>query len=138
MTTDADEATVEPRGRLVKLRNGLLALHRVLVGSERAVYERDVEKIRSSYQMLGLLINDPWFAWLRDLSRLVADIDEALEERDAPLRENDVDRFLHRSSALVAPAEFGEGFQRRYFEALQRDPDVVLAHGQFRRVLLAA
>jgi hypothetical protein len=126
------------RERLTNLRDGLLTLHRVLVGSERAVYEREIEKIRSNYQMLGLLINDPWFAWLRELSRLVADIDEALEEREAPVTGSDAERFVRRAKALVAPAEFGEGFQRRYFEALQRDPDVVIAHRQFRRLLQAA
>jgi hypothetical protein len=38
---------------------------------------------------------------------------------------------------LLAPNETGTGFAKRYFEALQRDPDVVLAHGQMRKVLTA-
>jgi hypothetical protein len=52
--------------------------------------------------------------------------------------EADAERFLSRAAALVAPAEFGDGFQRRYFEVLQRDPDVILAHRQFREVLKPA
>jgi hypothetical protein len=126
------------RDRLGELRNGLLGLHRALVRSERAVYERDIEKVRSSYHMLGLLMNDPWFAWLHDLSRMVVEIDERLDNREAPVTAADAEQFLRRANALVAPAEFGEGFQRRYFEALQRDPDVILAHRQFRQVLKAA
>jgi hypothetical protein len=126
------------RERLAELRNGLLNLHRTLVRSEGAVYDREVQKIRSSYQMLGLLMNDPWFGWLHELSLLVVEIDEALEEREKPVTAADGERFLRRAKALVAPAEFGEGFQRRYFEALQRDPDVILAHRQFRQVLKAA
>jgi hypothetical protein len=119
-------------------RERLGALHRELVRSERAVYERDIEKVTSSYHMLGLLMNDPWFAWLHDLSRLIAEIDEAMEERKAALTPADAERFIARAVRLVAPDEHGEGFGRRYFEALQRDPDVILAHRQFRRVLQAA
>jgi len=36
---------------------------------------------------------------------------------------------------LLAPDEMGTGYPRRYFEALQRDPDVVLAHGRMRKLL---
>ena len=126
------------RDRLGAVRNGLLSLHQELVRSERAVYERDIQRIASSYHMLGLLMNDPWFAWLHDLSRLIAEIDEAMEERKAALTQAQGEQLIARAAGLVAPNEHGEGFGRRYFEALQRDPDVVLAHGQFRRVLQAA
>jgi hypothetical protein len=126
------------RERLGSVREGLLTLHRALVSSERAVYERDIQKVTSSYHMLGLLMNDPWFAWLHDLSRLIVDIDEALDERNATLTQADADRLIARARRLTAPDEYGEGFGRRYFEALQRDPDVILAHRQFRQVLQAA
>jgi hypothetical protein len=36
---------------------------------------------------------------------------------------------------LLTASETGEGFQRRYYEALQRQPAVVLAHADVRRVL---
>jgi hypothetical protein len=36
---------------------------------------------------------------------------------------------------MLAPDETGTGFARRYFEALQRDPDVVLAHAKTRKLL---
>jgi hypothetical protein len=126
------------RERLGSLRNGLLALHRALVSSERAVYERDVETVRSSFQMLGLLMHDPWFGWLHELSQFIVAIDEVLDERDAAVTQADVDRFFALAAGLVAPAEEGDGFRRRYFEALQRDPDVILAHRQFCLVLQAA
>ena len=34
---------------------------------------------------------------------------------------------------LLAASETGDGFSKHYFDALQRDPDVVLAHGQAAR-----
>jgi hypothetical protein len=38
---------------------------------------------------------------------------------------------------LLTASEEGEGFSRRYFEALQRQPAVVLAHADVRRGLKA-
>jgi ligand-binding sensor domain-containing protein len=70
--------------RLTELRNGLLALHKTLLDSERAVYERDIARITSSGELLNLVINDPWFAWLHALSEFVVLIDETLDAEEPP------------------------------------------------------
>ena len=111
--------------RLTDLRNGLLSLHKTLLDSERAIYEHDVARIGSSGELLKLVLYDPWFAWLHELSEFVVLIDETL----------DAERLIEQSKELLAPNETGSGFAKRYFEALQRDPDVVLAHGRMRKVL---
>ncbi|MFB3828117.1 MAG: hypothetical protein ACE15B_15210 [Bryobacteraceae bacterium] len=121
--------------RLAELRNGLMRVHKALVESERSVYERDVARIASPGQMLNLLLNAPWFVWLRQLSELVVLIDEALSDHENPAGGPDAERFLAQARGLLTPAEYGDGFNRRYFEALQRDPDVVLAHGAMMRLL---
>ncbi len=123
------------QGRLTELRNGLMRVHKTLVDSERSVYERDVARVDSPGQMLNLLLNDPWFVWLRQLSELVVLIDEALADDEKPITHPDAERFLAQARILLTPAEYGNGFGRRYFEALQRDPDVVLAHGAMMRLL---
>jgi len=115
------------RDRLTNLRNGLLRLHKSLLDSERAVYERDVERITSTGQYLGLVLNDPWFAWLHELSQFIVVIDETLDA-DEPATPADADRLTTQARALVAPNEAADGFARKYFEAMQRDPNVVLAH----------
>jgi hypothetical protein len=121
-----------PSEVLTDLRNALLQLHKTLLDSERAIYERDVQRINSPGQMLGLLMDDPWFAWLRDLSRFVVRIDERLDEKE-PATTAEAARFLSQARALLTPAEDGRGFERRYFEAIQRDPNVVLAHAATTR-----
>jgi hypothetical protein len=120
--------------RLTELRNGLLGLHKTLLDSERAVYERDIARITSSGELLNLVINDPWFAWLHALSEFVVLIDETLDAEEPP-QGIDAERLIAQAWELLAPNETGRGFARRYFEALQRDPDVVLAHGRMRKVL---
>ncbi len=124
------------RDRLMELRNGLLRIHKTLLDSERGIYERDVERISSSGQMLHLLMHDPWFAWLHELSELVVRIDELLEARE-PAAPDDADVMVVEARRLLSPTENGGGFGGRYFEAIQRDPDVVLAHAQMVRLLAA-
>jgi hypothetical protein len=124
-----------PERILTDLRNTLLELHKILIDSERAAYERDIEKIRTPGQMLGLLIDDPWFAWLRDLSRLVVTIDERLDDKENPVTADDAKVLVARARALLTPAEHGNGFERRYFEAMQRDPAVVLGHAATSRII---
>jgi hypothetical protein len=117
------------RERLVNLRNGLLRLHKCLLDSERAAYERDVQRITSTGQYLNLVLNDPWFAWLRELSQFVVLIDETLDFKEDPATAADADRLIARARDLVSPSETASnGFGRRYFEAMQRDAAVVLAH----------
>ncbi len=120
--------------RLTELRNGLLGLHKSLLDSERAWYERDIARIESKGELLRLVLYDPWFAWLHELSEFVVLIDETLDAEE-PLLDGDAERLIAQAVELLAPNETGKGFAKRYFEAMQRDPDVVLAHARMRKVL---
>ena|ERR1700733_7440388 len=120
--------------RLTDLRNGLLSLHKTLLDSERATYERDIARIGSSGELLKLVLYDPWFAWLHELSEFVVLIDETLDAKEPPAG-IDAEKLIEQAWDLLAPNETGTGFAKRYFEALQRDPDVVLAHARMRKVL---
>ena len=121
------------RDRLTNLRNGLLKLHKALLDSERAIYERDVARITSTGQYLQLVLNDPWFAWLHELSQFIVLVDETVDFDDPPTPA-DADRLTAQARDLVTPSENGASFGRRYFEAMQRDPAVVLAHRDMMRV----
>ena len=78
-------------------------------------------------------LNDPWFAWLRDLSQFVVLIDETLDFEEPPTPE-EADKLIARARELVSPSENANGFARKYWEAMQRDPGVVLAHRDMVRV----
>jgi catechol 2,3-dioxygenase len=126
--------TDDMRAKLRELRTRLLQLHKVLLEDTRIAYELDRGRVGSVGNLLQLVINDPWFAWLHSLSELVVRIDEALE-KDAPATEADGAALVDQIERLLTPSENGEGFARRYYEALQRQPSVVLAHADVRRVL---
>ena len=122
--------------RLKDLRDGLLRLHKCLLDSERAAYEKDVERITTTGQYLNLVLNDPWFAWLRELSQFVVLIDETLDFEEPPTAEG-ADKLIARARDLISPSEVGEGFARKYYDAMQRDPGIVLAHRDMVRVFSA-
>ncbi|MGA3039591.1 MAG: hypothetical protein ABSF54_02235 [Bryobacteraceae bacterium] len=122
------------RSSLTELRRVLLTHHKALLDSERARYDHDVERIKSSGQLLNLVLHDPFFAWLHELSELIVLIDETLDAEE-PATAADAARLLAQARALLTPAEGGNGFRGQYFDALQRDPDVVIAHGAAIKVL---
>jgi hypothetical protein len=119
--------TNDSRQRLQDLRTSLLHLHKTLVDSERVGYEKTVGTIPSPNQFLKLLMSDPWFAWLQPISQLIVAMDEALEAKE-PLTDAAADALIKNAGQLLVASEAGEGFARHYYDALQRDPDVVLAH----------
>ncbi len=129
----------EPAGlrqRLIDLRDALLHLHKTLMDSERIGYEQTFGKIQTPYQFLKLLTEDPWFAWFRPVSQLIAEMDEALDAKE-PLTVATVDGLKLRAKTLLVPTQGGEGFSQHYDEALQRDPDVVFAHAAVAKLLRA-
>ena len=113
---------------LPQLREALLNLHKTLVDSERVSYEQTVGTIPSPNHFLQLLTNDPWFAWLHPLSLLIVSMDQALDNKRQPLTEADARALIQQARSLLIASEDGEGFSKHYFDALQRDPDVVFAH----------
>jgi len=126
--------TEENRARLRDLRAKLLQLHKVLLDDARVAYEMDRGRVPSSATLLQLVISDPWFAWLHSLSELVVRIDQTVEV-DSPATDADAATLIDQVEKLLTASETGEGFQRRYYDALQRQPAVVLAHADVRRLI---
>ena len=131
----AAEALAETtRERLTKLRTDLLNLHKVLLEDSKVAYEMDRGRVGTSANLLQLVINDPWFAWLHSLSELIVRIDELLR-KDSRAGEADAAVLIGEIERLLTASESGDGFHKRYYEALQRQPAVVLAHAEVRRTL---
>ena len=120
--------------KLGEVRQVLLRLHKSLLDFERQGYEREHGRIENSYQFLDLVMNNPWFAWLRRLSELIVQIDEALDTRE-PALESTASALIEEARLLLVPNETGSEFQRKYFTSVQQSPEVVVAHSEFAKVL---
>ncbi len=122
---------------LLEIRRSLLSLHKALIIAEQVTYERINGRVGSTGQLLQLVLNDPWFTWLHPLSQMVIRIDELLDGEQEPTAE-DVAQLLSDVRGLIRPSEEGDGFERSYYEALQRAPDVIFAHVEVKKLLTKA
>ncbi len=120
--------------KLRAIRTALLNLHKTLLERERDAYEREHGKIGNSYEYLNLVMHEPSFAWLWNLSELIVQMDEALDGREAA-SEATANALVQQSRLLLTPNEAGPEFQRKYFASVQESPEVLLAHGEFANLL---
>ncbi len=123
------------RQRLTELRQNLLTLHKALLDSERTSYELVHGTIASPAAFLQLLINDNWFAWLRPVTTLLVQIDEALAAKNPPATERELERLIDDTRALLSPSREADGFWKRYAGVVQRDPGVAVLHEQLEKQL---
>jgi len=137
MAEETPQATDSTQGdaieRLRRLRRTLLHLHKILLEDERAAYERVHGQVNSG-ELLQLLISHEQFAWLHAISELVVEIDEMFDA-DEPVTTESAQSILNNAARMLTPAEAGDEFGRKYFAALQREPDAVLAHREARALL---
>lgn len=111
---------------LSELRIKLLRLHKILLNTERVTYEQ-VRGNVSKGELLELVINHDQFAWLHQLSQLIVQIDDLLS-LDEPVTKEAIAALITHVRTLLTPDEWGNDFAMKYDAALQRNPDVVLAH----------
>lgn len=132
------DASGDPtRQSLIDLRNRLLLLHKTLLDDERHIYERVHGRIPSPGAFLQLLISDSWFAWLRPVTAVVVEIDEMLASQE-PAGEESMRQLLERARRLLIATEEGNGLGKGYFDALQRNPNVAVLHGEVMKVFAAS
>jgi hypothetical protein len=122
----------ERRDDLKTLSTRLVSLHAALLESERHAYEETYGATKPA-ELLRLLLNDPYFAWLRPVSGIIAQIDEALEPR-ATTAAFDANMLFEAAQTLLRSGG-SSAFQTKYRDALQKSPEVVMAHADVVKVL---
>ena len=130
-----EASSTEVRERLRELRNTLLSLHKALLDSERTAYELVHGQIGSPAAFLQLLINDPWFAWLRPVTTLLVQIDEGLAAKNPPRTSRELEQLMTDTRALLSPSSESDAFWKRYSNVVQRDPGVLVMHQQLEEYL---
>jgi hypothetical protein len=112
------------------IRKALRDLHRHLLEAQRMEVERITGRM-SAGELLAAATDDLRFSWLRELSELLAGLDQAHADGDADA----IERHFEQARKLIAPPDAGTPFGARYLRALQDDPAVVLAHRDARAAL---
>ena len=114
------------------LRSALLRLHKSLLEMERRAYERQYGLVNAG-ELFCLVVDNPQFAWLHNISEFVVRIDETLTS-EAPVTPDDANLATDLARKMFAPTVSGDGFQKKYFDAIQSDPAVVMEHAELARL----
>jgi hypothetical protein len=122
------------RELLGKLRILLIEQHKLLLDRERAEYEKTNGAIAGPGPLLALVIEDPHFAWLKQISTLVVEIDEALSRRSEATQPV-ADALAAQAREVMQPREHGSDFQVRYNNAIQESPEVVILQCRIEQLL---
>lgn len=127
---EGDDASA--REKLVALRGALLRLHKALLEMERRDYEREHGVVNVG-ELFRLVVDDPQFSWLHNISEFVVRLDETLTGK-APVAPADAETAFNLARKMFTPTESGDAFQKQYFHAIQRDPAVVMDHAELARL----
>jgi hypothetical protein len=106
----------------------LLPLHRALIDLAKEDYAFAVAPVKPS-QLLQLLTDDPFFAWLKPVTSLIVDIDEMAR---TDFEAADVAAIAERLDRLFGAKAEGE-FSAQYVPMLQRSVDVTIGHVELRK-----
>ena len=120
------------REKLLTLRLALLRVHKTLLNMERREYEREHGHV-STGELFRLVIDHVQFAWLHNISEFVVRIDETLAAKE-PITPEYTSSAIALARKMFVPTESGDGFQKKYFDAIQRDPAVVIDHAELARL----
>ena len=114
-------------------RDQLLTIHKALLDHERARYEKKHGAIGSVSALLQLVIDHPWFLYLKQLSALITEMDEFTASKTPPPTLEGARAILAQAQRLLSPNESGSHFQQSYLKAIQDSPDIAYLHGEWKK-----
>src|SRR6202790_403092 len=120
------------REKLLSLRVALLRIHKTLLNMERRDYEKEHGAVNTG-ELFRLVIDGAQFAWLDNISEFVVRIDETLAGKE-PVTVDYMRESFVLARKMFTPTESGDAFQKKYFDAIQRDPAVVMDHAEMARL----
>ena len=121
------------RAKLDRMGAGMRVLHKALIDVTQHEYERAHGKVKSPYQLFALVAQDPAFAWLQPMTRLIVEIEDVVGRPLPPPSKADLVEMRKKVDQLLVTV--GEPFSTRYLALIQSSPEVAAEHGRFQGVL---
>jgi len=131
MHTPDDEARAAVRSTLREVSKHLMPLHRALIDAAKDDYAFAYGPVDQPTRLLGLLNEDPFFAWLKPITSLIVDIDE-MSRRD--FETSEVKAVSERLEKFFGPSPDPE-FAKQYVPILQKSVDVAVGHAALRNAI---
>lgn len=114
----------------------LMRVHKSLIDFQKMVVEAFEQKKYSPYEVLQLAFNHPDFAWLRKISTIMADMDEATSDKKNLPTEAQLKDFSRRLNEIFSEQTEDADFKHRLDIALRRDPKLSSEVDELRSALI--
>jgi len=121
------------KAKLDRLAAAMRTLHKALIDQTQREYERAHGKITSPYTLFALVTNDPAFAWLQPMTRLIVEMEDLVGRKEQPPTEAEVAEMRKRADALLVTE--GQDFSTRYLGLVQSSPEIAVENGRFHATL---
>lgn len=120
------------KNELQHLSAKLKDLHKHLLGFQARIAQEEDARKYGPYDLLQMAIHDLRFAWIRELSELITqiDIDSSDDEEDEP---HDLRAMIDRAASLLGDS--GSDFSLGYQAALRADPHLTMAEVEVKKAL---
>ena len=107
---------------LTALSSALIKFHRELLFFQVSLAESKDERKYSPYELLGLSLNDPRFAWLRKFSELITQIDAITDDKENKPFEGQA--IYDETVKLISGKD--SGIFEQYDLALKTEPSLMI------------
>ncbi|MBL8182880.1 MAG: hypothetical protein JNL64_14865 [Blastocatellia bacterium] len=121
---------MENAEKLRNLRNLLLKQHKLLIDRERESYEILHGQLTAG-AFLNQLIENEDFAWLRQFSMLIVEVDELFAQRDG-YEADMVDALIFKVAELVDPNVGDDAFNAKYDFSMSILPEAAEINEQLK------
>lgn len=117
----------------MEIRNELLHLHKTLLEIEREIYESQNGKV-TNLKLLNLLFEEDSFRWLREISILVAEIDECLASKTG-IDAQKAKSLIGQVKSLFDESQDQQRFKQLYQVHLEREFSVTVHQEKLSKLL---
>jgi hypothetical protein len=121
------------RGKLDRMAAAMRVLHKALIDATQRDYEKAHGKVKSPYALFALVAQDPAFAWLQPMTRLIVEIEDVIGRPLPPPAKADVVEMRKKIDQLLVTV--GEPFSTHYLALVQASPEVAVEHGRLHAEL---
>ena len=131
MHTPDSPQRAELRAALRDTSRQLIGLHRALIDTAKEDFALATGAAPTPNELLRLLTDDPFFAWLKPMTALIVEIDEMARTDFEPA---DAHAIGERLGAMFDATAAGP-FATHYIPFLQRSVDIAIAHAALRTAM---
>ncbi|MBY0555454.1 hypothetical protein K2P97_13055 [bacterium] len=114
----------------------LLRVHKSLLDFQKLATETFEQRKFSSYDILQLAFNHPEFEWLRKISVIMSEMDEATSDKKNLPTEAQLKDFARRLNEIFSENSQDFDFKRRLDVALARDTRLFSEVAELRLMLI--